>query len=136
MKLHHPIACIAAVLAFFPPVLRAADAPKPLDAIVEKAMKAYNDGDSKAFFADYAKLLSAVATPATFDALYKNGALKEFGKFVSKKLVAGQSVIEGETPLLVYEAKFEKNPRVKLAVNFMQEEGKPKVMQVTIEKFQ
>ena len=116
--------------------LDAADAPKPLDAIVEKAMKAYNEGDAKAFFADYAKLLSAVATPATFDALYKNGALKEFGKYVSKKLIAGQSVVEGETPLLVYEAKFEKNPRVKLAVNFMQEEGKPKVMQVTIEKFQ
>ena len=35
----------------------------------------------------------------------------------------------------MYEAKFEKNPRVKLAVNFMQEGGKPKVMQVTIEKF-
>ena len=136
MKSNLAFALLTAVLASSTMPLSAADAPKPLDAIVEKAMKGYNDGDAKVFFADYAKLLAAVATPATFDALYKNAALKEFGKFVSKKLVAGQSVVEGETPLLVYEAKFEKNPRVKLAVNFMQEEGKPKVMQVTIEKFQ
>jgi hypothetical protein len=136
MKPTYIIACLAAVLAFPLVPLRAADAPKPLDAMVEKAMKAYNEGDSKAFFADYAKLLAGVATPATFDVLYKNKAMPEFGKFVSRKLVSAQSVVTGETPLLVYEAKFEKNPRVKLAVNFMQEEGKPKVMQVTIEKFE
>lgn len=99
-------------------------------------MKGYNAGDAKVFFADYAKLLAAVAVPATFDALYKNGELKEFEKYESKKLIAAQSVVEGETPLLVFEAKFEKNPKVKLSVNFMKEEGKPKVMQVTIEKFQ
>ena len=129
-------ALLAAAFAFSTTPLHAADAPKPLDAMVESAMKGYNDGDSKVFFADYAKLLSAVAVPATFDMLYKNAAMKEFGKFVSKKLVAGQSVVEGDTPLLVYEAKFEKNPKVKLAVNFMKEEGKPKVVQITIEKFQ
>ena len=61
--------------------------------------------------------------------------MKEHGKFVSRKLIAGESVVEGETPLLVYEAKFEKSARVKLSVNFMQEDGKPKLMQVTIEKF-
>ena len=136
MKPTRIFALLAAALAFSTTPLHAADAPKPLDAIVEKAMKGYNDGDSKVFFADYAKLLSAVAVPATFDMLYKNAAMKEFGKFVSKKLIAAESVVEGETPLLVYEAKFEKNPKVKLSVNFMEEEGKPKVMQVTIEKFQ
>ena len=60
---------------------------------------------------------------------------KEHGKFVSRKFIAADSVVEGETPPLVYEAKFEKCARVKLTVNFIQEDGKPKVMQVTIEKF-
>ncbi len=135
MKSNRTLQLLAAVLSISIPAVRAADAPKPLDAIVEKAMTAYNAGDSKAFFADYAKLMEAIATPATFDVLYKNGAMKEHGKFISRKLIAADSVVEGETPLLVYEAKFEKSPRVKLAVNFMQEDGKPKVMQVTIEKF-
>ena len=136
MKPTYALAVLTVALATLSTPLRAADAPKALDAIVEKTMKAYNEGDAKAFFADYAKALAGVATPATFDALYKNGALKEFGKYESKKLIAAQSVAAGETPLLVFEAKFEKNPKVKLSVNFMQEEGKPKVMQVTIEKFQ
>lgn len=135
MKSNRTFLLLAALFAFSTTGIHAADAPKPLDTIVEKIMTAYNAGDSKAFFADYAKLMESIATPATFDLLYKSGAMKEFGKFVSRKLVSADSVVEGETPLLVYEAKFEKNPRVKLAVNFMQEEGKPKVMQVTIEKF-
>lgn len=125
-----------AALMILTPMLHAADAPKPFEVIVDKTMKAYNEGDSKAFFADYAKAMASIASPAMFDALYKEMALKQFGKYVSKSFIAGQSVVEGETPLLVFEAKFEKNPKVKLAFNFMKEEGKPKVMQVTIEKFQ
>ena len=136
MKPTRIFALLAIALAIFSTPLRAADAPKALDAIVENAMKGYNAGDSKIFFTDYAKSLSAVATPAMFDALYTNMAMKEFGKYVSKKLIAGESVVEGETPLLVFEAKFEKNPKVKLSINFLQEEGKPKLMQVTIAKFQ
>ena len=135
MKSNLTLLSLTAFLALSMPCLHAADAPKALDAMVEKAMTAYNAGDSKAFFADYAKMVEAIATPATFDALYKNGALKEHGKFVSRKLISADSVVDGETPLLVYEAKFEKSARVKLAVNFIQEEGKPKLMQVTIEKF-
>ena len=135
MKSNRAFLLLTAVFAFSTTGIHAADVPKPLDTMIEKAMTAYNAGDSKAFFADYAKLMESIATPATFDALYKNGAMKEHGKFVSRKLIAGESVVEGETPLLVYEAKFEKSARVKLSVNFMQEDGKPKLMQVTIEKF-
>ena len=127
---------LTAALAFLTASLHGAEAPKALDAIVENAMKGYNAGDAKVFFADYAKSLSAIATPATFDALYTNMAMKEFGKYVSKKLIPGESVAQGETPLLVFEAKFEKNARVKLSINFLQEEGKPKLMQVTIAKFE
>ena len=135
MKSNRAFLLLTAVFAFSTTGIHAADVPKPLDTMIEKAMTAYNAGDSKAFFADYAKLMESIATPATFDALYKNGAMKEHGKFVSRKLIGGESVVEGETPLLVYEAKFEKSARVKLSVNFMQEDGKPKLMQVTIEKF-
>ena len=136
MKSVRIFALLALALSTLSTPLRAADAPKELEAIVENAMKGYNAGDPKVFFTDYAKSLLAVATPAMFDALYTNMAMKEFGKYVSKKLIPGESVAQGETPLLVFEAKFEKNPRVKLSINFLQEEGKPKLMQVTIAKFQ
>ena len=136
MKLIRIVALLVLALVSSNSPLHGAEAPKALDAIVENAMKGYNAGDSKIFFTDYAKSLSAVATPAMFDALYTNMAMKEFGKYVSKKLIAAESVVQGETPLLVFEAKFEKNPKVKLSINFLQEEGKPKLMQVTIAKFQ
>ena len=49
---------------------------KPLDAIVDKALAAYNAQNATAFFADYAKSMQAITNEQTFNALYK-------GMFVS-----------------------------------------------------
>jgi len=106
-------------------------APAALETSVDKAMKAYNAGDWKAFFADYAQSMSAIATEQTFKALYESGAKPQFGNYVSRTLIAGESSINDEAPLLVYKAKFAKG-EAKLSVNFIKEGSAMKLMQVQI----
>src|SRR5262245_27673049 len=55
-----------------------------LDTIVDNAMKGYNAGDAKAFFADYASTVSAIATPENYKAMYEDAHKAKLGKFVSK----------------------------------------------------
>jgi hypothetical protein len=92
---------ILIILASMSLVSVAADktAPAALEASVDKALKAYNAGDWKAFFADYAQAMSALANEQTFKALYESAAKPQFGNYVSRTLVAGESVTTGETPL-------------------------------------
>ena len=59
MKSNRTLLLLAAVFAFSTTGIHAADVPKPLDTMIEKAMTAYNAGDSKAFFTDYAKLMES-----------------------------------------------------------------------------
>jgi hypothetical protein len=108
--------------------------PAKLEAMVDKAMKAYNDEDAKAFFADYAKSMAAIATEQVFKNLYVDQAKRDFGKYVSREPIAAQTVTIGDFPLLVYQAKFEKNDKVKISVNFTFEDGAFKVMQIRFDK--
>jgi hypothetical protein len=39
-------------------------------------------------------------------------------------------VFDADTPLVVYQAEFEKNKKVKISVNFMKEEGVYRVVQI------
>jgi ABC-type transporter MlaC component len=112
-----------------------ADIVKQLEPISNKALEAYNAGDQAAFFKDYAKAMAAIATPQIFDTMYKAQHMANLGKLLSKELSKSETVaMEGlETPLLVYSAKFEKNANVKVAINFMKEEGAWKIMQVTFQ---
>jgi hypothetical protein len=103
---------------------------KSLDTVVDKALAGYNAGDSKAFFADYAKMVAAVATEATFNAMYKGMYFQTYGKYISRQPIKAETVLEGDTPLLVYQAEFEKNKKVKISVNFIKEDGAFKVMQI------
>ncbi len=48
--------------------------------------------------------------------------MKTYGKYVSRKLIKGES--------LAFEGKFEKAQKVKISVNFMKEEGAYKIMQI------
>jgi hypothetical protein len=102
---------------------------KSLDAVVDKALVGYNAGDAKVFFADYAKMMAAIATDAAFDAMYKS---QPFGKYVSRQPIKAETVLAGDSPLLVYQAEFEKNKKVKISVNFTKEDGAFKVMQIQI----
>ena len=107
-----------------------------LEAKVDNVLKGYNDDDHKVFFADYAKSMAALATEQTFKTMYVNMAKKDFGKYVSKKLIPAQTVNTGDFPLLVYEGEFEKNKKVKISVNFTKEDGNFKIMQVRFDKME
>ena len=132
------LAAVAVLLCSFTLNAKAAagkDAPpevfKGLEEKVDKLLKAYNDNDWKAFFGDYAKSMSALATEPTYKMLYGD---KGFGKFVSKKLIDKETVSAGNLPLLVYEAEFEKEKKVKISVNFTKEDDQFKIMQVRFDK--
>ena len=104
--------------------------PKPLEAMLGKALAAYHAGDSKAFYADYAKMMASVATDQANDMMFRNICLKTHGKYVSRKLLKAESSVFEDTPLMVFEAVFEKTKRVKISVNFMKEDGVYRIMQM------
>jgi|GEM_PF-3220511 len=111
----------------------AADAPPAnLDKMVQNAMKAFNAGDAKAFFADYSKSSSAIATPEIYKAMYEDMYKAKVGKFVSMTFVPAESSINDDAPLLIYAGKFEKGTG-KIAVNFIKEDAGLKIIQVMIQ---
>ena len=117
--------------------VRAADADKAkLEATVDKVLKAYNEGDAKTFNGEYAKMMSAVATEQTFKTMYQDQYMKNLGKYESKKPLEKETVATGDFPLLVYEAKFEKAPKVKVSVNFTKDGDEFKLMQVRFDKLE
>jgi hypothetical protein len=122
------VLCFASLISTSVHSAGAADS-KPLDAMVDKAMAGYNAGDAKVFYADYAKMMAAVATEAVFNAMYKS---QPYGKYVSRTPIKAETVLVGDSPLLVYQAEFEKNKKVKLSVNFTKEDGALKIMQIQI----
>jgi len=96
-----------------------------LNATVDAALKAYNDGDAKAFAGLYAKAMAQIG-----EAQFKLLKMDTFGKFVEKKAIEKETSINDAAPLLVFEAKFEKVGKVKISVNFLKEEKEFKLMQV------
>jgi hypothetical protein len=110
------------LLTFFTVASLFAGDIKALEAKVDAALAAYNAGDAKKFYADFSKSMEAITTPQVFDMLYTQGAKKQFGNYVSRQLIKGESVTDGDTLLLVYSVKCEKSDKVKLSIN-VQKEG-------------
>lgn len=110
---------------------------KKLEAIVDNALKAYNDEDHKKFFADYSKLIKDAFNEQTFKALYVDGTKKMYGKYKdkTKKIYKPKTVTKGDMPTLVYVAEFEKEPKVMIAINFVTEDGAYKVLQILFMAF-
>ena len=111
------------------------DVAATFDPLVENALKAYNKEDFKAFFADYSKSLSAMATEPVFKMMFIDTYKKDLGNYVSRKLVADQSSkVVGDANVLVYNAQFEKNKNVRISVNVNKEDGKFKFVQIRFDK--
>lgn len=105
---------------------------KTLDAMVDKVIKAYNAGNWKAFYADYAKAMSGIATEQAFNSLYTNMYKKQFGDIKSRKLNTSRTTMPGENGLTVYDVTCSKKNAV-LSVNWMKENGQWKVQQVQLQ---
>lgn len=108
---------------------------KTMDAMIDKALAAYNAEDSKAFYADFATIMAAICTPETFKTLYIDTYKKNFGEYVSRTIIEAETVVAPGVPngLLVYSAKFAKNEKIKLAINLFQENNIWKIQQITIQ---
>lgn len=118
------------------PIVASADEEKAdrkkLDAKIDKALDAYNAGDAKKFWADYAKAAEGIATPETFKALYVDGFMKSHGKVKGKerKFLEKESVLTGDNLLLQYDAEFDKVKKGKISINMLKEDGEYKFIQI------
>ena len=123
--------CVVALCAWVPSAsAESAADPKQLDAIVDKALQAYNANDAKAFFADYAKSVESIATPQTFDSMYRGLYFTQHGKYLSRKMNNSASVLTGDFLVVIYDPVFEKTKKVKLALNFAKEGTSYKIVQM------
>jgi hypothetical protein len=105
---------------------------KDLDAKVDALMVAYNASDAEAFYSGWASAMAAICTPQVFQMMFVDGHMKNFGSYKSRKIIADETVVAPNVPngLLVYEAEFEKNAKVKLSINLLEENGQWKFQQV------
>ncbi len=107
---------------------------KSMDAQVERAMQAYNAGNWKAFYADYAKMMAGIATEQAFKTLYTDNYKKKYGNYKSRKFnPAASSAASGMNAVVEYAAVFDKGP-AKLQINFMKEGSSWKLQQVQVNK--
>jgi hypothetical protein len=111
---------------------------KQLTAQVEKLLLAYNKDDTKAFYADWAKAVEAIATAQTYDALYKQGAKKELGEYQAGSLAFRKegSVLTGDFLVVYFDSKFANGVAGTVSVNFQKEAGGYKFIQVQLAKKQ
>ncbi|NLI79084.1 MAG: hypothetical protein GX442_21905 [Candidatus Riflebacteria bacterium] len=123
------------------PAAPADDQMKGLDAMVDKALEAYNNQDFKAFYADFTSTMAGITTEQAFSTMYTNMYFNKYGKYKSRELIKEETVVPAnpaETPvgLLQYKAVFEKNEQVKISVNITREGDAWKLMQVQFNKIQ
>jgi hypothetical protein len=113
-----------------------------LTPLIDKTLKAYNDLDYAAFYADYSKGMEGITTKVVFDSMYKDMFFAKYGKLdiESKKLIANRSSAlpkDSETYLLYYTIKAEKggdkDGLIRLAINLLKEDGANKIMQIIFE---
>ena len=105
---------------------------KVLDAMVGQMVNAYNAGDWKAFYKNYAKAMSALATEQAFTTLYTNNYKKTFGDIKSRKLNTARTTMPtAMNGLIVYDVTCSKKNGI-LAVNWMKEGNDWKMQQVQL----
>lgn len=115
---------------------KATDPMIAMEAMVEKALAAYNKQDFKAFYADFAKSMEAIATEQAFQTMYVGMYMKDYGQYKSRELLKDKCSVADDSPvaLLQYKAVFEKNPAITIGVNFTKEGDAWKLMQIQFNK--
>ncbi|MBI3925116.1 MAG: hypothetical protein HY319_06215 [Armatimonadetes bacterium] len=105
------------------------DTFQQMDAMLGNALNAYNAGNWKAFYKDWAQLMSGIATEQSFNSLYVNMYKKNFGDYKSRTFVRERSSVAGDHAVVVYKAKFSKKDG-DIGVNYFRENGKWKLQQI------
>ena len=103
-----------------------------LDKQVGTVMEGYNANNWKAFYGSgWAQQTKAMQTEQTFNALYTNMYLKQYGTLKSRKISESTSSFGPMNAVLMYNADFSKK-KGKLAVNFFKEGGQWKIQQLQV----
>lgn len=106
---------------------------KVMDAQVERAMAAYNAGNWKAFYADFAKMMAGIATEQAFTTLYVDNYKKKYGNYKSRKVNPAACSGSPMNAVVEYNAQFDKGP-AKLQINFFKDGSAWKLQQIQINK--
>jgi hypothetical protein len=101
---------------------------------LKRALEAYNAGDLRALRAEFASGAPGLGSEQAARSLFLAHYRSEFGKFRSRQLLPHESVADKDWGVLVYEARFENAPNVRLSANFVRETGLLKLAQIRIEK--
>lgn len=103
-----------------------------LDKQVGTVMEGYNAKNWKAFYGSgWAEQTRVMQNEQTFNALYTNMSLKQYGTLKSRKINESQSSFGPMNAVLFYDADFSVK-KGKLAVNFFKEGGKWKIQQLQV----
>ncbi len=103
-----------------------------LDKQVGVVMEGYNTKNWKTFYgAGWADQTKAMQNEQTFNALYTNMYLKQYGTLKNRKISESKSSFGPMNAVLFYDADFSIK-KGKLAVNFFKEGGKWKIQQVQV----
>lgn len=105
---------------------------KRCEARVDQAMEGYNSKSWKDFFKEFSKAGAAMGNEQSFNDVYVNKAMAEFGPYESRSIDDSRSIFKKTLGLLVYKAKFGKKWGT-LNVNFLQEGGDWKIQQLRID---
>lgn len=103
-------------------------------AVLDKALTAYNAGDQKALFADFAKTATPPADDRIFTELYEGYYKTDFGRIVALRLYELETVSDPEFGMLVYLAQCERVKLARVSANFVRENGAPKIVQLRFER--
>lgn len=103
-----------------------------LDQQVGKVMEGYNANSWKGFYGSgWAEQTKAIQTEQTFNALYTNMYLKQYGTLKSRAVDEKRSTFSTMNGLIVYNAVFSKK-KGSLSVNFFKEGGAWKIQQLQV----
>ncbi len=112
----------------------AAKLQRELAAVLEPALAAYNAGDQKALFADFAQTATPPATDRIFTELYEGYYKVDFGRIVALRPYTPETTLNAEFGMLVYLAQFERVKLARISANFVRENGTPKIVQLRFER--
>ncbi len=105
-----------------------------LELLLDNALTDYNSLEGERFLRFFSTAAQPPADAAFFDRVIKGIYHHEFGAVFSKKLIPGETSLDADYGMLVYEAQCKKRPAVKLSVNFQRDSGVLKIVQWRMEK--
>ena len=109
-------------------------AAQPYEEIMQKALAAYNARDAATLFADFASTAVPAPSSEVHRALFEGFYKEKFGTCLNRTLSLPETEILPDRALLVWDAAFFHAKHAKLSANFLTENGRPKIVQLRIEK--